>query len=154
MTTTTTTRQIRADNAPLVGGVAAALIALSTLLPWWTISVPLMGNVSFNGYQDGASSDGIYFLVGVAIVAICAVTRHRWVAGGWAALLVLGVVAETIYCFHITSEARAEAGDWGDAIQGSPGIGLILMLGLSLATAVWGLLDPESPFRRKQETAL
>jgi hypothetical protein len=134
---------------PRVLGIGGAvLLALTTLLPWSAISVPMLGQISVNGLTDdeGLRPDGFVALALAAGIALTA-WRGKWrIVAILAGLFAAGYLAEYVYALFALRSAKAEigGGEFGEAIADSitlsPGIGLIggalLAVGLTVLTVL------------------
>jgi hypothetical protein len=86
---TATTRRNPALAGQLVGGIGGLFVAIGALLPWLTLSAPLVGTVNTNGVQGGG--DGVIALIVGIVIVILAVVAGLDRSG--AAAVGVGVLA-------------------------------------------------------------
>jgi hypothetical protein len=118
-----------------VGPLAAGLLAVSTALPWLTVSGPFFGEITVSGYKQG-NGDGIVFLAAAALMALLTWrTRSRRTVQVFGGLFAAGYVAEYVYAL-VTFE------DLPTTLQVAPGIGLILGVVVGVGLLVWRMENP------------
>ena len=107
---------------PRVLGIGGAvLLALTSLLPWFTLNIPLVGAISVSGFKDpeGFRPDGI-----VAVALATGIGLAVWKGGApllgtiLAGVFLVGCIGEYAYAVVSLQSAKDEmAGDeFGDAI--------------------------------------
>ena len=134
---------------PRVLGIGGAvLLALTSLLPWFTLNVPLLGALSVSGFKDpeGFRPDGIVAVALAAGIAFAAWKGKTLLGTILSVAFLMGCIGEYVYAMTTLQSAKDEmgGGEFGkaiaDAITLSPGIGLILGALVAVVLAVSGVL--------------
>ena len=125
------------NNARYVGWTAAALIFLTTLMSWITISGPFIGSMSAQGVE---TDDGKLMMGLAGVLAIVAFTKNHLYIGIAAGVLVVFYIYEAIHIMNydlVDSSASKTDQDFASAYSVHPGIGLYLGGLVALALLAW-----------------
>ena len=122
------------DAALLLGGAAG--LALGSLLPWETVTVPLLGTITANGLQAG----GLFTLASAALIFVLARRVRREALARRAALGVFAAVGIALLTVVVKfAVVMSDAAKARGVAAVSAGSGLYICAAAAVAIAVGGV---------------
>ena len=124
------TSNMTRDKVIGVAGVAAFLSFIGSFLPWFTASVPLLGDISISGTDGGG--DGVFTLI-LAVISLLAlgvlfVNKWRQIKQVSILTLLLGLAITAIGGYNYATIQKEFFDDPEVAVLVSVGIGLYMVL--------------------------